>query len=139
MPALKERTQLAQNHSHKKKQMDSTLAKIPLTTLNLCFPSDLLSSDYVEIHYEGGKPVLSKVMFPPVVTECIFLVFAGDGSAAGRMSHARLLFLQLNTMTHRLSWSLLYDIGILTKGEGMLVLVNHFEHCCGCQALRSRR
>lgn len=55
--------------------MDSTPAKIPLTTLNLCFASDLLSSDYVEIHYEGGKPVLSKVMFPPVVTEHIFLVF----------------------------------------------------------------
>lgn len=25
------------------------------------FHSDLLSSDYVEIHYEGGKPVMSKV------------------------------------------------------------------------------
>ena len=25
------------------------------------FCSDLLSSDYVEIHYEDGKPVLSKV------------------------------------------------------------------------------
>lgn len=105
--------------------MDSTLAKIPLTTLNLCFPSDLLSSDYVEIHYEGGKPVQSKVMFPPVVTEYIFLVFVGDGSAAGRMSHAHLLFLQLNTVTHRLSWSLLYDIGISTNGERMVVLVNH--------------
>lgn len=28
------------------------------------FFSDLLSSNYVEIHYEGGKPVLSKVKFP---------------------------------------------------------------------------
>lgn len=26
-----------------------------------CPHSDLLSSDYVEIHYEGGKPVQSKV------------------------------------------------------------------------------
>lgn len=29
--------------------------------LSILFFSGLLSSDYVEIHYEGGKPVLSKV------------------------------------------------------------------------------
>lgn len=30
-------------------------------SLSLFPRSDLLSSDYVEIHYEGGKPVQSKV------------------------------------------------------------------------------
>lgn len=41
-----------------------------LTIQILSFHSDLLSSDYVEIHYEAGKPVLSKVTSPPVTKYC---------------------------------------------------------------------
>lgn len=44
------------------------------------FFSDLLSSDYVEIHYEGGKPVVSKVMSSVVLTKTFFLILAESGS-----------------------------------------------------------
>ena len=51
-----------------------------LTSLNLSFHSDLLSSDYVEIHYEGGKPVLSKVTSSIVVTKnAMHLSCSGGG------------------------------------------------------------
>ena len=44
---------------------------LDLTNFNPCFSffSGLLSSDYVEIHYEGGKPVLSKVTSSVVLTQ----------------------------------------------------------------------
>lgn len=45
--------------------VEPNVAKIPFSALTnsvfFRFLSDLLSSDYVEIHYEDGKPVLSKV------------------------------------------------------------------------------
>lgn len=108
--------------------MDASKSSL-LTTLNLSFHSDLLSSDYVEIHYEGGKPVLSKVMSPLVMIECIFLVSAEDWSWQNE-SCAFAIFTVKHTMTHRFSWSLLHGIGISTKGEGGSSCKSL---CCGCQ------
>lgn len=65
------------------------------------FPhSDLLSSDYVEIHYEGGKPVLSKVNLFPMVTKCCsaHLVLVESASVVGSVSHAPCYLYVFKTM-----------------------------------------